>query len=98
MNEADAKDKKDTQSLKSSSQANEDCVVWRVAEAAAGDKNNDRITNCNICTANGWPHEPIDFEKIAGRILADGTREAAGWWLKNYYTGQPHKHKQGRRC
>jgi hypothetical protein len=70
---------------------------YYVAEAAAGDKNNDEVTRCSICASNGWPREPIDFEKIPGRMLADGTRETAGWRLKNYYTGQPHHHKQGRR-
>jgi hypothetical protein len=70
---------------------------YHVAEAAVGDKNNDYVITCRICASTGWPHEPIDFEKIPGRMLADGTRETAGWRLKNYYTGEPHHHKQGRR-
>jgi hypothetical protein len=64
--------------------------------AAAGDKNNEQITNCRICAANGWPREPIDFVKVNGRMRSDGTYEAAYWKLKNYYTGQPHSHKETR--
>jgi hypothetical protein len=81
---------------------NEDVVKqhkkhYHVAEAAAGDKSNDDVTRCRICASNGWPHEPIDFEKIPGRMLADGTLETADWKLKNYYSGEPHEHKQWRR-
>lgn len=76
--------------------ASEESVEIIPRIAAVGDKNNERITNCRICRENGFPHEPIDFEKIPGRMLSDGTRETAGWRLKNYYNGEPHQHKQVR--
>jgi hypothetical protein len=69
-------------------------IIPRIA--AVGDKNNEQITTCKICAKNAWPHEPIDFQRILGRMFADGTRETAGWRLKNYYNGQPHEHKLRR--
>jgi hypothetical protein len=66
----------------------------KLSVPAKDDKNNDQVTNCRICASNGWPHEPIDFQQIQGRMLSDGTRETVGWKLKNYYTGQQHKHKE----
>lgn len=64
--------------------------------AAAGDKSNDRITQCKICARNGQPHEPIDFQRIEGNILADGTQEIVGWRVVNYFDGNQHKHKKRR--
>jgi hypothetical protein len=46
--------------------------------AAAGDKQNDKVARCKICNSNGFPHGPIDFQRIQGRMHADGTRETIG--------------------
>jgi hypothetical protein len=61
--------------------------------AAAGDKDNDKVRHCYTCKKNGYPHEAIEFVKIQGRILNDGTNEVGGWKLKDYFTGRPHQHK-----
>jgi hypothetical protein len=63
---------------------------------AAGDKSNEQITCCRICARNGWPREPIDFQKVKGRLRSDGTFQAASWKLKDYFTGRQHQHKQRR--
>ncbi len=60
----------------------------------AGDPSNDRITTCNICRNNGFPHEAIEFEKVNGRVLSDGTHEVASWKLRDYFTGRKHEHRQ----
>src|SRR5215212_8122183 len=72
-------------------------IVGGVAEAAAGGKNNNDITTCRVCASNGWPHEPIDFGKVNGKIRGYGTYEAAYWKLKDYYAGEPHEHKPKER-
>lgn len=61
--------------------------------AAAGDKNNDQVTRCKICSSNGFPHEPVKFSKVEGRILSDGTKEVLGYELIDYITDTPHQHK-----
>jgi hypothetical protein len=69
-------------------------TTTNIRSAAAGDLNNDKITCCKICRSNGWPHEPIQFEKVPGRVLSDGTNEVARWHVKNYYDGRPHSHRR----
>lgn len=64
--------------------------------AAAGDKSNDNVRFCYVCRDRGYSHEAIDFQKILGRIFGDGTRETAGWILKDYSTGNKHVYKQRR--
>jgi hypothetical protein len=66
--------------------------------AAAGDLNNDRIKCCDVCKTNGWPREPIMFEKIPGRVLGDGTNETKSWQVRDYFTGFEHIHKQKERA
>jgi hypothetical protein len=61
--------------------------------AATGDISNDRIKTCYICKNNGWPHEAITFEKILGRVLSDGSNEIRGWTIRDYFTGQIHRHR-----
>jgi hypothetical protein len=61
--------------------------------AAAGDVANDKIKSCNVCSTNGWPHESIQFQKVPGRVLADGTNEVKGWRVRDYFTGRAHTHK-----
>jgi hypothetical protein len=56
-----------------------------VAEAAAGDKNDD-VTRCRICDSNGWAHEHIKWSKIYGRVLSDVTMEILGYKPINYVT------------
>jgi hypothetical protein len=68
-------------------------VVCGVAEAAAGDLPNDQMKTCKICTKNGFPHEPIFFEKIRGRVLADGANEVKGYRVVNYTDNSQHEHK-----
>jgi hypothetical protein len=72
---------------------NEDFLGLGVAEAAAGDKNNDDVTRCRVCTSRGFPSEPILFEKIPGRVLSDGTNEVKRYHVINYTDNSPHKHK-----
>jgi hypothetical protein len=69
-------------------------LILRVA--AAGDKSNDKVRFCYVCRDSGYPHEAIDFQKIPGRMLGNGTHETAGWILKDYTTGNRHVHKQRR--
>lgn len=89
----DVENNKNTQSLKSCSQADEDFKGLFAADAAAGDKNNDQIKTCLICAENGFPHEPILFEKVPGRILADGTNETKSYRVLDYVTNEKHEHK-----
>jgi hypothetical protein len=69
-------------------------IIKRIA--AAGDKNNDQITNCRICSSNGWPREPITFEKVNGRMLSTGGNEVKRWMVRDYFTGNIHEHKSAR--
>ena len=65
--------------------------------AAAGDKPNDKIVPCRICKFNGFPHEPISFSKVNGRVLSDGTNEVKKWIVKDYFSGNIHEHKRSSR-
>jgi hypothetical protein len=65
--------------------------------AAAGDKSNHEVEKCRVCARNGWPHESIDFQRIPGRMLADGRCETIGWQIRNYYDGNEHRHKERTR-
>jgi hypothetical protein len=67
------------------SQSDKDCYLL-AADAAAGDKNNDQITNCKICYSKGWPHEPITFEKVNGRVLSNGSNEVKKCIVRDYFT------------
>lgn len=69
---------------------------FMVKNAAAGDISNDKIKRCYICRNNGWPHEPITFEKILGRVLSDGSNETRGWIVRDYFTGQIHHHRSNK--
>ena len=68
--------------------------IFRIA--AAGDRNNDKITTCNICRQNGFPREAIEFQKVNGRIRSDGTNEVKQWIVRNYFDGNTHEHKERR--
>ena len=64
---------------------------------AAGDTNNDQLTNCRICSCNGWPHESITFHKVNGRALSSGGNEVKEWIIHDYFKGNKHHvHKQKR--
>ena len=65
--------------------------------AAVGDTNNDQLTNCRICSCNGWPHESITFHKVNGRALSSGGNEVKEWIIRDYFNkGNKHVHKQKR--
>jgi hypothetical protein len=61
--------------------------------AAAGDLPNERVKVCYTCRNRGHPHEAIILEKIDGRLLTNGTYEAVGWRLRNYFDSRLHQHK-----
>src|SRR5436189_4848334 len=65
--------------------------------AAAGDLNNYKIKTCKVCADNGFPNEPIIFEKLNGRVLSDGTNEIAGYRHVGYFTNREHRHKDAMR-
>ena len=71
-------------------------LIIKSRVAAAGDRNNDKIITCNICRNNGFPREAIDFQKVSGRVLSDGTNEVKGWVIRDYFSGNKHVHKQRR--
>jgi hypothetical protein len=60
---------------------------------ASGTVDNDKLPLCRICASNGFPHEPLRFEKVNGRIRSDGTNEVKEWVLRNYFTGHNHVHR-----
>lgn len=64
--------------------------------AASGNISNDRIKTCYICKDNGWSHEVITFERVLGRILSDGHNETKGWIVRDYFTGQIHRHRSNK--
>lgn len=65
--------------------------------AAIGDLSNEKIKTCDICRKNDFPHEPITFERITGRMLSNCSNETIGWKLKNYVTDRPHEHRERSR-
>jgi hypothetical protein len=67
-----------------------------ILNGASGDLHNDEVRFCYTCRNRGWPHEAIEFEKINGRLRNDGSYEALGWRLRNYFDGREHQHKQRR--
>lgn len=77
-----------------SAAASEDFTFYRVAEAAAGDLPNEKVKQCYVCADRGYPHESIEIHKINGRLLNDGTYDAKGYEIREYYTGRPHHHKE----
>ena len=60
---------------------------------ASGTLDNDKLPLCRICKQNGFPHEPLRFEKVYGRIRSDGTNEAKQWILRDYFNGNRHVHR-----
>lgn len=70
--------------------------VFLTKNAAGGDVSNDKIKICYICKDNGWPHEAIAFERVLGRVLSDGHNETRGWIVRDYFTGQIHRHRSNK--
>jgi hypothetical protein len=69
-------------------------TMTNLCTAAVGDLNNDRIKCYNICRTDGWPHEPIQFERVPGRVIADGTKETKSQRIRDYFICRGHVHKQ----
>lgn len=63
------------------------------ADASIGQKNNDDVARCKICSEKGFPNESILFEKIPGRILSNGTNEVKNYRVLNYTDNSKHEHK-----
>jgi hypothetical protein len=70
--------------------------IIAVKNAAAGDLPNEKIKICYICKNNGWSHEAITFERVLGRVLSDGHNETKGWIVRDYFTGQIHRHRSNK--
>jgi hypothetical protein len=52
-------------------------------------------TRCYTCKNLGHPNERIKFKEKLGRILFDdGTSQIIGYKLVDYFTEEPHKHKE----
>ena|SRR5690348_12190962 len=67
-----------------------------VVVCGPGGISNERIKLCRICAANGYPHEPIIFHKIPGKVLSNGLVEIARFEVYDYfrpYQKHEHKHK-----
>jgi hypothetical protein len=62
--------------------------------AATGDLSNDKIQTCRVCKNQGFPNEPITFQKISGTVLADGTTETVGYRVLDYHSNIEHTHKE----
>ena len=68
--------------------------MWKLRAAAAGDLQNDQVICYKICMSNGFPHEPITFQKVNGRVLSDGSNEVKVWTVLDYFTNSIHEHWQ----
>lgn len=67
-----------------------------VVVCGPGGINNERIKLCRICAVNGYPHEPIIFHEVPGKLLSNGLREVARFEVYDYfrpYQKHEHKHK-----
>jgi hypothetical protein len=71
-------------------------TVFSPKNAAAGDTPNEKIKRCYVCKNSGWPHEAIAFERVLGRVLSDGNNETKGWIIRDYFTGQIHRHRSNK--
>ena len=71
---------------------------------ASGDLSNDRLKNCKICAANGFPHEPITWQTNRTmkkwipysdcNNLVTGTNVYEVKYVPHdYFTGSVHRHK-----